>query len=551
MDSTSNQQSTESTIGEQNPVGLSTSLGALEASPQAQLCISRLVESGRLADEDFLNLALTNKTVFRIVAVEHARFNIKTVSFTDEHSLIYRAIQHDQSDWLEYFLTLGDFQFDYESPNGRLIHDGGDRRGTHVLMSLCLAANAVNCLDVLIGYGRSITRYDRGWLVKKAKLVASETYNFHCLTKLLSVQGSLQPFWGYLLTQAWHTDHIEKLATLLPSDTDYFPYLMLECAKHNSSPFVLLELMKKVSAERLSDEEWYESCLTTPIAQLACRHNGIGLKLMLDSGVKAFERYVENPSGRRLSNPLFLALSHPFPREPKMGRYHHYSFQNQSSGRVGEPLRPDQSRLAWQNAYDKWDKEVKESSSNMRSAVELLTRHAKAELQVHLRGHVDMLQAACDIFVANIHDFLLNTVGWLLTQESHKQVLKEWAHTWQDDLSGSRLRKILSENGFTLNEDLLAVWEIINVSNIGGHVPKPTEQARGGVTGRDTFGMVDFLFNLAVNNKQVTLGEDQSRKPANGSDISLKYSFRDIKLELEAIRLELSHREEGIGSNTA
>ncbi|KAK4194883.1 hypothetical protein QBC40DRAFT_301701 [Triangularia verruculosa] len=443
--------------------------GTLGSLQRTRDLVWALLRSRTLSAEDQLNLALTNKHMAGIVDIERTRLNVIDVPFEFEDSLVKQAIECNRPDWLEYLLGLGDFTSEggKESINWLLLHccDHSDdeynqmncTRGTHQLMELCLRFDAVRCLQSLIKFcDETYFNYDPEWLYRKAKLIAWKERRVQGLSFLHSHQRSngepLEELWSYLLTQARNSFHVKALARVMAPDTDYFPYLVHHCGRLGEcSPFVLLELIKRMPAERLTEQVNFRGMLTTVLSIASAGLRLSSIKLLLGQGgiKRPFEHYHRDPARGFLSNPLFALLA---------------DLSLPYSGNMG---------FSCSESPKDWLARAQEMTRDLHTAVKLFKVHATEEFQFELKKHMEMNTMACTLLIDRLRDWFIDVVRTNLSSEDQDKLL-EWhlpeedlALEWRKGVSGHMLRSILNSNHLNLlDQNLVLVWDLLRTHEI-------------------------------------------------------------------------------------
>ncbi|KAK0653687.1 hypothetical protein QBC41DRAFT_351616 [Cercophora samala] len=483
--------------------------GAVGSPQQVRHIIRVLLRSRYLSTEDQLNLALTNKNIAGVIDIERFRLNVMDVLFEHDDSLVNQAIRSDQQHWLEYLLGIGDFTSKEaeNSINGLLMHcaddsDGEHNRlhhtmGTHRLLELCLRFDAVRCLQSLIQYcNESCFNYDPDWLYRKAKLVAWKDYKVQGLLFLHSYlqqsdDNPLEELWGYLLTQARNSSHVRTLARVMDSGTDYFPCLIHHCGRLGEcSPFVLLELIKRVPIERLTEQVNFRGMLVTPLSIVSSGLRLSNINLLLKQGgiKRPFEHYHRDPVGGFLTNPLFSLLMD-----------------------ISLPYSED-IWYSYSESRKDWIARARDMTRDLHTVVKLFEVYAREEFQFELKKHVDMNTMACRLFVNLLRNWFIKIGESSLDQATQDELLRyhSMSWNWKEGVSGPILCSVFTSNHLNLFDgDVVAVWDTLRTHEIEQEAEALLRASSGPdcEKGNVSWTSIDYLYALIAAPQLVEVAE--------------------------------------------
>ncbi|KAL2017322.1 hypothetical protein VTK56DRAFT_2295 [Thermocarpiscus australiensis] len=511
--------------------------------------VRAMIELGTLTVEDQVELSLANRACFRAVYPEIERRNVKTVPFAKYPSRVKAAIDEDDAEQLERLLKLGEFDKDKESPNARLLNCD-DGLGIHLLMRLCINADAVECLDLLIRLAEDPAtpfRCDIKRLYRDARWAAFKQARIECLLMLDDREipeaetPSAGGFYGLLLTQVASPFHVLSLASKLPPDTDYMPMFLAQCLNRHSQPALLDALADLVGKRRLNSPTEFRGKTMTPLSALASSLHVNGLAMLLRMGVRPFEHYVEEGLCSASYNPLFNAISQVLPRKP----------YDLPGGKGGEEEEAKQALL------DRWKAEVEVTASWMRTAVAYLVDVGRHYVSSPAESAIldEMLSLASLIYLHALRTFLLANLPWQLPERLRAKVLEPaaqghrnaWrAHnpvdlggigeetlavTWRRGLTGRRLRKTLGAGGVTLHGYFLDIWNMLATPETVAEAERFLEHRHGGGGGdagssgsnssagsKGTWNSVDALYTLLLaTEREEAVPSSRPRSAASAS----------------------------------
>ncbi|KAK0741957.1 hypothetical protein B0T21DRAFT_433534 [Apiosordaria backusii] len=528
-------------------------IGTFGSLQRARNIIWALLRSRSLSVEDQLNLALTNKSMAGVVDIERSRLNVMDVPFEFDDSLINQAIKCNRQDWLEYLLGIGDFTSEEgrDSINGLFLHccddsDGEYNRidhtmGTHQLMELCLRFDAVRCLQSLIKYcDETCFNYDPDWLYRRAMLAAWKEYRVQCLVFLHSyLQRSdgrpLKELWSYLLTQAWTSFHVRALTQVMTPGTDYFPYLVLQCARGDEcSPFVLLDLIKRVPTERLGQQVNFRGMSVTPLSLVSRGLRLSTIKLLLERGgvKRPFEHYHRDPVKGLLTNPLFTLLID-----------------------ISLPSQEDPWYVCSESPKD-WLTRVGDMAKDLRTVVKLFERYAREEFQFDLRKHVEMNAVACTLFINLLREWFIGVIMSSLNPDERDKLLRcqspddDGAWDWKEGISSSLLRSVLTSNDLNLlDRNFIRVWDMLRTHEVEQEAEALLLASSNSDREKEvSWTSVEYLyaFITAPQRKEVAEFEEtlnMVRAPSELPDLESNYGdekFENVIQKLQGLRIESS-----------
>ncbi|KAK3943222.1 hypothetical protein QBC46DRAFT_351602 [Diplogelasinospora grovesii] len=453
-----------------------------------------------LSNQDQFNLALTNKRNFRSVCRERDVSNVTQVPLSHPHSEIRRAIDGDDHETLKYLLTLGDFTAPRpKSSNGRILQ-ARNGRGLEVLMVRCIDARAHKCLIALLEWVEShpsIYSFDRSQLYEYAKGVAASHLNMECVV-ILAGDGDdasdLQLTCAWLLGHARSAAAVDRLSALLPPSQEG-PYLSILTHQCRDAEWSTPEVIEALAEKLPRPLGFPDMANNGPLLAAASSLNLPAMRSLLRLGARPLgvSNRDEPPVWLSDQNPLFKVLTQylpgkPLPVDPTLEQEHNRLLR---SNTPYEPRFPELDDVKpqigmYRPFINEWREDVKPLASRMLTATRILLDAAENDGLFPLLGDdgkdlTDTLFCtAVKLLVRTLRKFLIKVIRWQLDAKTQRQLIIEDPAqqsyrtkraavrdplrrdvAWREDLTGRKLREILTDNDLQLETEFIEIWHVL------------------------------------------------------------------------------------------
>ncbi|KAK4130056.1 hypothetical protein BT67DRAFT_492601 [Trichocladium antarcticum] len=505
-----------------------------------------LFEGGMLSRNDLFQLALTNKTYFKMMTLELYRENIKTTPFRNPASLICRAMDEDSDARLDRWLELGEFVYDTGSPNARVLY-ANKGQGIHLLMAACIKKGAEKCLRMLMAYtarpGVPFT-YDRMWVYEGAKNVALGFGLVQCLMMLHDTDRDKyypcpDAIYNTILRHAHSPRIINWMEARLPNDmASLVEALESQCGVRHTQPAVIEVLLDKVplASRNPSGRVRPNHLRALCVAAGALHTTAVELIIETSTKLKAFD---PNPKTiyTHSYNPLLAVLTQRLPTNPSTSPSACCT-PVLPAAQLPADHDPHGARLAHEANLTTWHNSTKRTARLMYHLTKLLVPVARQQLRRHPDALDSLLARAALTYVFVLRSFLLANIPWLLPRRVTDRILvaanpsrktrwnsegEEWPlfiysygpegadeplrgggetaldYTWRTELSGKWLRERLEQAGVRLDAALEGIWRLL-LEGVQRQVAAVADMYLDvwAKIGRREWGSVDALWELLV-----------------------------------------------------